>query len=161
VRGPAAWVLQHRADGVKPFVASFPANTAPADLPSYIILVAGVGRAVLTTVTRRGAAGNQVWVTPSTLATIPDGTSVAYQSANAFQYHTYRLSHDRSKLIAFCGVLIALAGVVIDGTLAIGQVNPIWTVSKETIVGWMGFSMVLKLVGLAVAFLHDEIFKEA
>jgi hypothetical protein len=75
-----------------------------------------------------------------------------YGTASKKDFFWFRMSHDSSQRLAAIGLLLALAGAVIDGFFAAGKFWPIFYV-PDYIAGLTSvFTMLLKVVGLWLAF---------
>jgi hypothetical protein len=148
------WRLTHKQD-VGSRDASFPkykddsdAGAEEWDISSYVALTSGESRAVLKSATRPHAKGQDVFVSPTVLKDVMDGTEVHCEVTTASKYRLDLVLNDPKQRAAFFGALVALAGVLIDGGLTVGKVKPLWIVEESTIVWSMLGSMTLKIVGL-------------
>jgi hypothetical protein len=143
------WVLQHesRAD---PRTASFPEQ---ASAPSgFIRLAAGGEAAVLKGTTRRGAAGNEVWVPSGTLPNVSDRTEVSVTSTSRAAFQRYWVIRDPARRRALLGLIVALTGLVLKLALELGKTYPIIVVGEAGITISNVVGTVLAFLGLLVTF---------
>lgn len=140
-------------DEIKKFAASFPESSLGEHPPSHVILYADGQKAYLRTQIRRGASGNQIWISKNILPSLSNGTTVTFKSASLSRYRLFRLYKDPDQRLALLGFLMAGTGVIIDAFLAIGKIKAFISVSEETIISSMGVSSFLKFVGLGLIFL--------
>ena len=145
-----AWKAE-RYEKVGKFEARFPENSAPTPLPEYIALTDGKRTAVLRSSTRRGAAGDIIYVASS--SPFSNDKPVSFTASKKNKYLWYVLFHDFDSLLGLFGLLIALVGVCIDASLAAGKYYPVLTFSGATLAGVAILSNFLKAPGLVIAFI--------
>lgn len=147
------WILLHKG-GVGRFEVSFPGNTAPDPLPSYVRLEVNGHFGYFRPTTRRGASGNQLWLSPAALTSAGDGHLAKLIGASALSYRWHKLIRDRQQLFFVVpGLLLQLASLVVDASLAIGKVSTIIDVGKEGVIASLVASVSLKAIGATLVFL--------
>jgi hypothetical protein len=101
--------------------ASFPANSSPQDLPKFVKIFANSGKASAhhQASMRRGASGNEIWVSQQTLRGLREGSAVSYGRTTEWRYRFYRLVHDRSQTLALIGLGMAFIGISADDLLSL------------------------------------------
>lgn len=150
------WVLEHKTDisGRPPgaLEASFPqykeGSAEVWEIDSYVVLAAGRREAILKTSIRFSARGREVFVAPSILPELSDGTQVTCRTLSARKFRFHLLLHDPKQRAALWGGIITLMGILIDGSLAVGKVKELIIISDDLILVSMMFSLLLKALGL-------------
>ncbi len=130
------------------FEASFPALTVPKP-PAYVRISDGTKTEVLRARLRDYASGNQVFVSRS--STFRDDAKVADKPATANQYRWFVIRHDGDSQLALVGLVIALVGVYIDASLAVGKYVHVFPFSDQALAAFSTLSFVLKVPGLFIA----------
>jgi hypothetical protein len=123
------WSLAHRPTG-SDFQALFPDGAAQ---PRYVRLQASARRSCFKTDERKGAGGDQIWVTVRALGPVADGTAVSVTPISASTFLWWRLFHDRYVCLPLVATLCAFASAGITTSLAIGKSSPVWTVGDGVI----------------------------
>lgn len=80
----------------------------------------------------------------------PREIKIEKATENAFFW--YKLWHDATQKTAFIGLLLAIAGVLIDTGFAIGKVHVFFTVSYEVSLLALVIAFLLKVAGLWLVF---------
>ena len=116
----ASYQLHHDA-GTSRFKASFPGLAAtgdPVEVPRFIKLIDSTrgASAYLQTATRRGASGNQIWVSPQILKQSND-RQVTYESSSSLHYRLYLLFNDPGQRLALVGLIVGLSGWIFGDIL--------------------------------------------
>jgi hypothetical protein len=140
-------VLVHRIE-VADFQATYPGLRTDIPGPRPVRVRAGPKEsAVLQSVPRLGASGNEIWVSIGCLSSVKDGTAVTVEKASALQFILYRMVHSTAKLMAFVGFLAAAIGTAVSGvaTIHYGAGN-VPAVLAEIV-------LALQILGLAVGFI--------
>ena len=117
-------------------------------IPEYVAVEGAVFK-------RNFNGGNySVFVAPKALTDSLKGKEreIQYAPASKSDFMWYRLRKDSSQKRAFTGLIIAVAGVAIDSAFAIGKIRVFIHVSEEASIVILGVAMLLKIVGLWIAF---------
>ena len=157
---------------LKQFVATLSAESENDSLPPFIELSAEVRENGGRVTTKRGylRTGKPGAVTDEPKVVvgeatrkklgIPSGTSVTVSESSAWRYYPYRLRSDKRQGYPFIGLIVTAIGLIIEATVAVGKIHPLWIVSDAVIAGSLIIALVLKVVGLIVIFwkgvLEDE-----
>ena len=136
-------------DQIKRFEASFPSNDVP-NPPKYVCLQTDRSFEILRSSKRQGGI-RDIYVSRS--SGLMDQAVVSFKEATVNRYRWYVLWRDRDSKLALLGLVMALAGVYVDGSLAVGKIKPLWHFSDSWILGFSILSYVLKVPGLILAFL--------
>lgn len=102
------------------------------------------GSAYLRLITRDGG-GHQFWVPPGTFGNLKAETKVSFQSASAWLYHLYRITHDSSQALAVFGSTLAIVALLVTDVI---PPSPALTKYVLAAVGIAG--VIVTLVGLLI-----------
>ncbi len=143
------WVI-HQHHDVAAFVATFPEHTRPANLPKWVALCTGTTKAYVRAAERPYAEGKQIFVSKGFI--IDEGQEVSVSETTFQRYAIYRLMHDRDQILGLIGLILAIAGYVVDASLTAGKIHPYLIVSDTTLFWSQIGSFLAKIVGTALVF---------
>ena len=141
------WIVRRHA-GVSRFEIQVPENTAPAGLSAYVRVSAGNVTEVLRTTTRRGAAGDQVWV--ASRSRLPDGATAVFQAVSEWCYQAYRMWYYLPLRLTLAGAGVGIVGLCIEAAITLGQYVILIPLSESALTVWRTVSFVLKGIGILV-----------
>ena len=149
----ATWTIRRKPD-VVPFEARFPEITVGVDLPPYVLLqsVKRGSRAVMWTSTRRGATGNDVWISSDSESGLQDDDSVVKTAASPRQYRLHRLAHDSTQRLILLGLVLALVGIITSVLLDLNDVGKYWQPESLIVFGIKVLSNLVAAAGLVIVF---------
>jgi hypothetical protein len=130
---------------VKRFQASFPEHTDKPGDP-YVTVSTTLRTECLKKVERIGASGHQVFVSPR--SSLPAGEPATAEAAAELRYYWFRLRHDSILQLSTAGLVIGVAGIVMD-TVRDGGLVAIDSLAT-TLLKVGGYA--LKTVGLLIVF---------
>lgn len=144
------WVVRHDAN-VARRVASFPEIGSEKPAP-FVRVTVGSEHEELRSTVRRGASGDELRLSPGCFPATPDGTPCSYQPSTARAYRSFWLVRDPARQRALAGLVIAVAGVLLDTAVALGKALPLFVVGETGIAVTTAVGSVLTVVGLLVTF---------
>jgi hypothetical protein len=143
-----SWIIRHLG-GLSRFVISFPGNVAPDPLPPYLTVTARETTEVLRTATRRGAAGDQAWVSPA--SRLPDRDPLtAMRPASVWRYQWYRIRTYGPLQLVLLGAIVGLIGLWIEASLALGQYVLLFTFNESAVTWFRFVSFIMKALGVLI-----------
>ncbi len=143
----AGWMVRRHA-GVSRFEVQFPELSVGVDLPRYVRVSAGGATELLRTATRRGAAGDQVWV--SSQSGLPDGAIPAVQPAKVWEYQAFRSWAYMPLRLALIGAGVGIVGLWIEAAITLGQYIVLVPTSESTLTVLRAISFALKLIAILI-----------
>ena len=130
------------------WAAQFEANSKP----SYVNLTAaGRGAEFRATVRMGTHTSSQFWVPPGTFG-LDNGqiTDVTPEPLSGSTYRFHRLTSTGAGLLTLLGLVLAVAGVVISSSLAVGEVWAPLKISSSQQAGMLVVSAILQVGGLTL-----------
>lgn len=145
------------ADKIGRFDAFFPKedfngiDVAEEDIPKYIKIVIG-GKTHYLKRTLKSSRKSNIYVNPSTYS--GDALkSIAIEKSSEIYFLIYKVRNDINQKISTWGLVIALIGLLIDGSFAIGKAGYVkFVLTNREIFVWMVAALILKAVGLALIY---------
>lgn len=142
--------LIHR-ESVGTFDVEVPGITM-TDLPKIVFISNEKSRACLRVKKRQGASGSQLWVSPNTLKRIPDQSSVTWSPAKSRQFYFHMLFHGPGHRFVLAGLVMAIIGLGLRGSIDIGKEQVLINVSSGTVAVLLIVSYLMQISGLVVIF---------
>jgi hypothetical protein len=95
-----------------------------------------------------------IFIAPGVVDPISKDSSeiINYVASSKADFFYFKLRKDQSQKLLFWGLLIAMTGVMIDSSFAIGKIHPLIPCSELSTIGLLLFAMILKIAGLWLAF---------
>lgn len=149
------WVVRRNGAVTKRFEVQFPEITAPKPFPRYLALGANQQVEYLRASMRRGASRYELWVSPRAFPRLADplGMPATFHTISAFKFHCHKVLRDPGQGLTLMGLVIALVGLLIQASLGIGKIAPIWIVSDTVLVWSTVMVFVLQTGGLCLVFI--------
>jgi hypothetical protein len=158
VGGQQKWQLRHHPNVKSSSEASFPAQTLPIP-PRFIRLTAGSESANFRAHPRRGAEGFEIFVSPETWQKIDNGTECTFRSISKIRYNWERLLGESRGRIVLVGLSILIVGTLIQGSLAVGRIQPFFVFTDKQLAALAIVGLVLQIIGFVLTFFERELLK--
>ena len=142
-----------RFDAFFPKEDSSPTPMEVKDIPKYVEIRINNKTHYFKTTTKDSRRG-KIYVSKA----IYNGKNIeeiSFKKSRHLQFLVYKIRNDRNQQVALAGLIIAILGLVIDGSLAIGKAKAEyikWILTDEEILLLMIFAIVLKALGLFIVY---------
>ncbi|MFC7279837.1 hypothetical protein ACFQS1_38265 [Paractinoplanes rhizophilus] len=149
------WTLRHHSSVSSAKVATI-AEDALATMPTHVRVIAGSRARSFRVETRPGATGEQIFVAKDIL---PDKSTCEVLVIGRASYNWAQLKSGPRGRLVLAGLVLLIAGIVIQGVLAVGKIHPYVAASDATLTALTVVALVFQVTGGVLAFVINELLR--